>query len=469
MRGLRAKARVRGLFMDLPVKARRPAQIGKDPGLKRNKRYLSRPDWADDVKEAVNYFIDACGGDPDAYAVFDFDNTVTVFDIEDQMLEYQIENMAFAVGPDSLKRVMLSGAKGCGEYFAAAACDAAAAYSILWDRYGGFTAAGLDRVRREAVMQDRIWLEFNVKMIEMFRIAYRELSAEAADRWMLHRFCGMTPEEIYGLALKTAKQNSAVETFSRKLESPKELKSEAGPVSAEWIYGISVTENMRELTEALTENGVDVWICSASDVDAVRAGVDFFGLHDSVRGVLGMTPALDPDGRCTEEYDCMGYGYRSLPDGGWKKTKRPVMAVTCEAGKADAIRNVIAPEYGGQGPAACFMDSGGDFAFCTSFDSIRLVVCINRSDRRADDGGSIIARAALFQKIRKVPGKIGTRYVLQGRNEQGMRSFLNSDRTLLFGKEEAVLFTDKDNCAELERALRCADSVSEILQAAKTL
>ena len=435
----------------------------------RNKRYLSRPDWADDVREAINSFMDACGNDPDAYAVFDFDNTVTVFDVEDQMLEYQIENMAFAVGPDRLKRVMLAGAKGCGDCFSALAEDAAAAYRILWEKYGGFTAAGLDRDRREAAVQDPVWMEFNVKMIEMFRTAYRELSAEAADRWMLHRFFGMTAEEIYELALRTVEQNSTVETFSRKMESPAEFRTEAGPLTAEWTYGISVTENMRELMAALSENGVDVWICSASDVDAVRAGVDFFRLHDSVRGVLGMTPAMDPDGRCTEEYDYSGRGYLSLPGGGWAKTDRPVMAVTCEAGKADAIRNVIAPDYGGRGPAACFMDSEGDFAFCTAFDSVRLVVCINRADRRADDGGSIIARAALFQKMRKVPGKSGTRYVLQGRNEQGMRSFLNSDRTLLFGKEEAVLFTDKDNYAELERVLRCADSVSGILEAAKTL
>ena len=77
--------------------------------LKPDKKHLTRSDWADDVKGSINSFLDAYNADTAMYAVFDFDNTITVFDIEDQMLEFQIETMAFAIKPDEMERVMLAG------------------------------------------------------------------------------------------------------------------------------------------------------------------------------------------------------------------------------------------------------------------------------------------------------------------------------------------------------------------------
>ena len=435
-----------------------------------SKTYLTRADWADDVKRAINDFIDDYDEKDKGYAVFDFDNTITIFDIEDQILEYQIENMAFAITPDRMQEVLLSEIDDESEAFAAVAADIADAYSALWERYGGFNAAGVSDEIKEKLAKDEDWLEFNAKMINLFSLVYKLMAPQTADKWMYGRFSGMKPEEIYNLTMGNLMQNRQVETHCKVWESP-DIKSRSGRVSEEWTYGINVSENMKELIRTLDANGIDVWICSASDVDAVRAGLDGFGLHDSVTGVLGMTPKTDVNGCILPEYDLeSGCGYYSRPDGVWEKMERPQKAVTCEGGKVTAIRNAIAPEYEDKGPIAGFMDSEGDFAFCTEFETLKLVMCINRANRKATDGGSIIARAAIFEKLMlgynyKAARKAGdVMYVLQGRNEQGLRCFINSNMTLLYGADEPALFTRKENAEKLEEELRNCKSVKEIIK-----
>lgn len=477
----------RGKDLCVPLEG---AAISTEYTIHRHSPRLMRPDWEKNVRESLNAFLDHYDPKEHAYAVFDFDNTVSVFDIEDQMLAYQLDTMTFGIRPEDMERVMLAGAESCSSTFAAAAADASSAYRILWDRYGPFSPEGIPQDpytdtalcqwsgtgpcpdSRFSLQTDPFWIEFHVKMFLLFGIAYRELTPEAADQWMLHHYCGMTPEEICHLAERTAAAYRFLPTCVRRWASPADIPSLAGPAATEWTYGFSVTENMRELIRVLAENGIDVWICSASSADAVRAVIDLYELHDSVAGVLGMTPRTDPEGYCTTGYDLLsGRGYYSLPDGLWKRMDRPQGAVTCGPGKVTAIRNALLPEYDGRGPAACFMDSGGDFAFCTEFDSVRLVLCINRANRSSTDGGSIIARAALYQQAKKQrpdhkdsPGS--PLYLLQGRNEQGLRNFWDRQETLLPGAQTPVIFTDPENCRLLENELRDAASARDILSGA---
>ena len=475
-----------------------------------NRRRLTHPDWAEDVREGVNAFLDSCDPHENLYAVSDFDNTITIFDTEDQMLGFQLDTMSFAIRPEDMERVLCAGIGALKKKdeaqhrrFLDLAADAAAAYAVLWDRYGGFSAAGAEPEKLPEILKDPHWAEFSAKAVCLFNMAYGLLSPEAADLWMMHFYYGMRREEIYRLSARMIEAYRDRETCSKAWKSPEGIPSRAGTVTADWVYGYSVSENMQELVRALHENGVDLWICSASDIDAVRASVDAFGLHDSVRGVLGMTPAFDSEGRCTLDYDLeTGFGCYSLPGGEWEPMKRPTRAVTCEEGKVTAIRNALVPEYGGRGPAAGFMDSEGDFAFCTSFDSMRLVLCINRANRRPEDGGSLMARAALFQKaVREGRAKaaanerssagpaVGTAgmetsgmetsgmetsgtetvYLLQGRSEQGLRGFRKGPETLLFGEKGAILFQKQDNILLQERDLRDAKSVREILGSRKKL
>ena len=53
--------------------------------------YAERDDWSDEVKKAINDFVDMYGmasenyAEGESYVVFDFDNTTSIFDVEEQL------------------------------------------------------------------------------------------------------------------------------------------------------------------------------------------------------------------------------------------------------------------------------------------------------------------------------------------------------------------------------------------------
>ena len=123
----------------------------------------------------------------------------------------------------------------------------------------------------------------------------------------------------------------------------------------------------------------------------------------------------------------------------------PTKAQTQGVGKVTAIVNAIAPSYNGAGPLAGFMDSTGDYNFCTEFANLKLVICFNRASRKITDGGGVISELAIYQRdtlgfdLAKANANGDTLYLLQGRDENGMRGLRASDSTLLLGKTEPAL------------------------------
>ena len=252
--------------------------------------------------------------------------------------------------------------------------------------------------------------------------------------------------------------------------SPESIQSKTGVVHFEWTSGIQVTENIRELWHALDINGIDVWVCSASCTGAIRAAIDTFGLHDYCTGMLGMTNETDADGKYIAEFDAeAGCGFYANKDGSWTRMERPTKAQTLGVGKVTAIANAIAPEYNNHGPIAGFMDSTGDFNFCTEFETLRLVVCFNRANRKVTDGGGLIAELAVYQKetlgydLKKANDAGDTLYVLQGRDENGRRTLRSSNKTILFGSEEETLFKNADNDAQLQKMIDDRMTTEDIL------
>ena len=65
--------------------------------------------WYEPVHAALQRAIDRRAGDPDAYAVFDFDNTIPIGDGEQVALGYVIDNLLFAFSPDEAPAIFLDG------------------------------------------------------------------------------------------------------------------------------------------------------------------------------------------------------------------------------------------------------------------------------------------------------------------------------------------------------------------------
>ncbi|MBQ5322838.1 MAG: hypothetical protein J6J07_05300, partial [Oscillospiraceae bacterium] len=182
----------------------------------------------------------------------------------------------------------------------------------------------------------------------------------------------------------------------------------------------------------------------------IRAAIDAFGLHDYVTGMIAMTNKV-VDGIYVNEYDYeTGCGW--LKDGdGWKRDDAPIKAQTQGVGKVTAINNAILPKYNNVGPLACFMDSTGDWNFCTEYANTKLVINFNRANRKVTDGGGIAAAIAIYQRdylgydLATANANGDTLYVLQGREENGLRGLRSSNFTMRLGKDTELLFREDNN------------------------
>lgn len=431
------------------------------------KEYLNHPDWAPDVKNALNDFIGLFAGSG-SYVVFDFDNTSSIFDIEENQMYYQLDNMCFAMSPERLEEVIATDLDPAvyGDWVR----DISAAYRHLYSEYGPFSWKGLDKETLSAVHGDPMWEEFASKMCCFYSFIESTSTHSVTYNWTKYWTVGMNDEQLDELSFRSHTECSSMETVARVWKGSDGIKSLLGPKEYRFKMGFSVTENIRELWKALSGNGIDVWVCSASGMRQVISAIDIFGLHDYCRGVLAMTISKDADGVYTNSYDYHGHGFLSIPGGGWKEDTLETGIQTCGPGKVTSIMNAIAPKYGGRGPRGCFMDSTGDFNFCTEFGSIRLVVCFNRGDRKITDGGGLIAETAVYERdvlgydLAKANKAGDIFYVLQGRDDNGHRSFRPSNATLCLGASEERLFAGEANYRQLEYMKEHRMTVKEILE-----
>ena len=417
--------------------------------------------FAEDVQKAIDDFIATYGGTENAYVVFDFDNTCSIFDVEEQLAVHQLRTMTFAFTPEELPEILKEGIGDLEEVrendysepatYQAWINDIVKAYTYLYETYGPFTAKGLDEAAQAEIQADEQWVEFATKMRAMYAFVGDVESASVSYPWVLYWFTGMTEQEVYDLAFASHSKYLEVESVYTTWTSPETIESEAGIVTVEFTDGTCASEPLKGLWKALDEAGIDVWVCSASATDPIRAAIDAFGLHEYCTGMIAMTNVVGEDGKYVHTYDYeTGCGW--LKDGdGWKRDDAPIKAQTQGVGKVTAINNAILPKYNNVGPLACFMDSTGDWNFCTEYANTKLVINFNRANRKVTDGGGIAAAVAIYQKdylgydLATANANGDTLYVLQGREENGLRGLRSSNFTMRLGKDTELLFREDNN------------------------
>ena len=427
-------------------------------------RPVSHPDWTPEARKALNDFIrQESRSSGKKYVVFDFDNTCSIFDVSVQLMAYQLEKMCFNLDPDEFAVMANTGMESYPESLQEALRDLIAEYADLYERYGPFTSKGVDSVAEARLAEDPVWVNFASAMGCMYESLQQYMTADDAYLWTMGWFSGMTGDELYEMAYRSHEKYSAVETVARSWTGDRGTYS--------WTDGIAVTDNIRELWKALYDKGFDVWVCSASEVAPVMAAVDFFGLHDYCSGVIAMTMARDSADRYLLEYDyTTGCGFLATDDGGWVRDSVPTRTRPMGPGKVEAVRNCLVPRYDGKGPLAGFMDSTGDFNFCSEFSNMRLVICFNRASRKVTDGGGLVAEVAVYERetlhynLRKANRHGDIYYILQGRDENGLRSLRPFESSLRLGEEEPRLFATDENQASLDYFKEKRLSVKEIME-----
>lgn len=413
---------------------------------------LELPGWSKDVKLGLNDFLDLYGEGgkmqlDKPYVVFDFDNTTSIFDIQYQMVPFQPMMMAFEIEPKDMKNVLsedLTRMDLCEEWIEDISYD----YSSLYRKYGPFTAEGMAPSDTAALHKDPEWLDFATKMKGLYNLVYQVEPNDICIAWQTSWYHGMSDEQIYRLSKASHETFKDVETSTVHW---------GGERPCSWTSGISVTPELRELWRALKDKGFDVWVCSGSQLEQVRAAVDVFGLHDYCTGILAVPT----------KYDSSSAGYLALPGGKWQRDTVETNSITWNAGKVKAIDNALVSRYG-HGPYAGFMDSGGDFHFCTEYSSLKLVVCFNTANKDPKDGAGLVAETALYERdalgydLKKANAAGDTFYLLQGRNENGLRSLNPSNATIKLGETSERLFKGEENQAFLDSLKSAKPKVKEI-------
>ena len=406
------------------------AHIDTTAHYKRDPKQLITGNWAPETRARMQAVIDANAG-KGRYVVFDFDNTSVVFDVEEALLIYQIENLRFKMAPKDLEGVLETqipdlkasvgkNLDGKDVTVADLVADITADYEWLCKNYEGLGGGGkrdLTYIRATEQYQD-----FAAKLRYMYSAVGDTFDASVSYPWVTYLFAGMTPDEVYALAAESHKYwagygRHASETWTSPVSKP----GKAGVVSVSFTTGVNFTDELKDLYATLMANDIDVYIISASFIDVIKAANAEMGYNVPEDQVFAMRNVLE-GGKYTNEYD---YDW-----GGKDK-----YAQTQAAGKSTIITNFIAPKYNGVGPLMVFGDSAGDWNMMTDWmdeGDTQLGVIFNRSRKPSDPihAGSVEAAETI--------GRADARFVLQGRDEN-TGELIPTQKAIMLGTDEEVL------------------------------
>ncbi|NCB63178.1 MAG: haloacid dehalogenase-like hydrolase [Clostridia bacterium] len=410
------------------------AAIDRDGHYKPDAKQLITGNWAPATRARIQAVIDA-NADKGKYVVFDFDNTSVIFDIQEALLVYQIENLMFKVEPKNMEAVLETGipdltkslgknADGKEIIVSNLVADLVSDYTWLYDNYKGLKGTkDLSYIHATNQYQD-----FAAKLRFMYNTLGDVFDHAVSYPWVGYLFTGMTPAEVQELAAASHKYWASYGRYaSETWTSPVELPGKAGVVSADFITGLTFTDELLDLYATLKANNIDVYIVSASPVDTVLAANKAMGYGVPEDRVFAMQNKLGADGRYLNEYN-YDWGGKGL----YAQTQGP--------GKSTIIKNFIAPKYNNVGPLMVFGDSAGDMYMMTDWmkddgtGDTQLGVLFNRYRKPTSDKMTWEASVKAAEQM----GKADAQFVLQGRDENNGQ-LRPTEYSILLGTDKEVL------------------------------
>lgn len=360
------------------------------------------------------------------YAVFDWDNTSIIQDIGEATFTYQISNLVFKMTPeqfDSAIRSTLPADDFKDEFRNKAgesvnidriAKDLLSDYKVLYDQYEGMKG---DKALSEVKELDE-YKDFSAKLRYLYEAVGGSFSSDISYPWVTYLFTGMTSEDVQELSRKSIDYALNDELKKETWESPATLLGEAGQVSVTFKRGVRSVKEMQNLYKTLMDNGIDVYICSASHVDVVIpfASDEKYGYNIPVDHIFGMQLKKDTSGLIQAEYNTN-------------------YAQTQGEGKTETIKKLIATSHGEKDPILIAGDSNGDYAMLKDFSDLKMGIIFNLL-RDPEKGVGLLAKEA----VRTYENKDAV-YFLQGRDEN--KGELRQGReTIKLDSDEAKLMKE---------------------------
>lgn len=389
---------------------------------------LEEGNWAPENYNALTDLIDTYGKNSKdydknkkPYAVFDWDNTSIINDVEEALLAYQLENLEFKMTPEEFSKTIrinipkdnfkedCNNNEGKPVNIELVGADIDSDYKFLYENYNGFKGTkSLDEIKTTPEYKD-----FIAKTRYLYNSIGESFSADVSYPWVTYLFAGMTENEVAELTEKSNDYWLSHELGEETWTSPEELPGKAGVVSVKFHTGLRTIEEQQNLYKTLMANGIDVYICSASFIDVVKtfATNPKYGYELPKENVFAMELERDDNGVIKPEFK-KGYDQ------------------TQSKGKTKTIERFLVEKHGGQGPLIVGGDSSGDVAMLSDFKDTKFSLIVNRCK-----GGEL---GKLSKEAADTIGKPDARYYLQGRDEN-TGEFRPSQKTVFLGSTEEQL------------------------------
>ncbi|MBU8733526.1 haloacid dehalogenase-like hydrolase [Cytobacillus oceanisediminis] len=390
---------------------------------------LDKGKWAPDTYKAVQNLIDRSGAgspgyDPNRkpYVVFDWDHTSIMNDTEEALFLYQIDQLAFNMQPEEFYEVIkknvpngpfsheFKNLQGDEVTLEEIAEDLKRDYEFLYSNYEGMNG----KEQLETLHSTDQFIDFKAKMYFLYEAIGETHGIEIGYPWVLYLFANMSTMEVQQLAEASNDYNLGAEMASVSLVSPESMSGRAGTVQVAYTTGLRLATEIANLMHTFMENGIDVYVISASmeEVVEVFSSNPKYGYNLPKENVFGMR-LKKKDGIIQAEY----------------KDNWPI---TAREGKVEVIEQTISKARGGYGPIFVAGDSSTDYEMLT-IKSLKLGLIINRL--KTGDIGKLANTAA------ERMGKNNPKYVLQGRNENtGL--WIPTEYTIKLGSNEEKLLAN---------------------------
>ncbi|MFG5777173.1 haloacid dehalogenase-like hydrolase [Comamonas sp. J-3] len=359
--------------------------------------------------------------DKPPYVVFDWDNTSIFLDIQEALLVYQLQQLAFGATPEQLNKALrmnipgkafnkeFNNAAGQPVAIDAIATDIVASYTWLYGQYSGLKGSK----SLQEVQGSEHYQAFITKLRYLYEAIGGTFDHDTSYPWVTYLSTGLTEQQVRKLTAETVRWQLKQPIEAVKWTSPASLPGQAGVVSVSWKNGLRLVPEMQGLYASFRNAGWDVWICSASFVDVIKeiSSNPEFGYGHRDDRVLAMELERNAQGQLQAEFRR-----------GYDQTQGP--------GKTASIKRFLVSKYG-YGPSFIAGDSEGDQNMMVDFPSLRKVLIINRL--RAPD--TIIGKLSI--KAVETYQKPDSVYLLQGRNDN-TGQLMPMQKSIPLGKKDAV-------------------------------
>ena len=383
------------------------------------KEYIKKGSWNQRAFTFINKLIAKHGIDSATYnpnikpfAVFDWDNTSIIGDVEEATFYYLVTELRFRINPDELYEIIIKNVDrndfsdsyksldGKPINIDKISSDIYEAYRRLYgtsDRLGG-------DVSFEIIKETNAYKEFVAKMFFRYQAASFDKNAEDPYCWMTFLLTNYKKEEIYDLCNEAFSYIKSQKARTEAFTSP-DIQSKSGRVATSYFVGMGDVAEMVNLFETLEANEIDVYVVSASSQDIVRAFARANSYNFDKEKVLGLRLAKDSDGKILPCLD------KSYP-------------LTQKEGKSETIRKFI-QNKNNYGPILVGGDSDGDYDMLTVFKESDLGIIID------------VDRYGKINELKKAALAGSYRFVLQARDKFA-KCFIEEERS-----EECILKTMK--------------------------